>query len=216
METRLNFGGLVIAVIGFVLTRFTVTLAIYEDPLRFFLAGVVPLLLGLGLAAFGVALVVADVNQQLVRSTALWCVIGTSTMAALVVLTLLGSNAGGMPALPTIRSQTYLSNFLIGGALGGSLTGLYAARIRRQQSTLEAQANRLEVLHRILRHDVLNAVTVIRGYASMDNTDAPNATDIIQRRADGIERTIEEVRYLTWSATSGRVVLGGNRAQSHN
>lgn len=38
---RVNYSGLVVAGIGFFLTRFTVTLA-FEDPVRFYLAGVVP------------------------------------------------------------------------------------------------------------------------------------------------------------------------------
>jgi len=198
MGSRLNYSGFVIAAVGFVLTRFTVTLAIYEDPVRFYLAGVVPLALGLGLAAFGVALAVADVDRSLVRTTAVWCVVGTGTMLVLVALTLLGSTSGEMPAFETARSRTYLSNFLIGGSIGGTLTGLYASRNRRQRSELRDQANRLAVLNRKLRHEVLNALTAIRGYATVD--DDPDATAVVQQRSADIERTIEEVKYLTRSA----------------
>jgi signal transduction histidine kinase len=200
---RLNYSGLVIAGVGFFLTRFTVTLAIYEDPVRFYLAGVVPLLLGLGLAAFGVALVVADVDASLVRTTARWCVVGAGGMLVLVVLTLLGSTPGGVPGLDAVRSQTYLSNFLIGGSVGGTLTGLYASRNRRQHSELQQQANRLEVLNRMLRHEVLNSVNIIRGYATLDR-DTPDAREIIAGRSDDIEGTIEQVTYLTWSAKTSR------------
>ena len=101
--SRANYGGLVIAGLGFFLTRFTVTLAIYDDPVRFYLAGVVPLALGLGLAAFGVALTVADVESRLVRTTAVWCVVGTAGMLVLVVLTLLGSRVEILNALTAIR-----------------------------------------------------------------------------------------------------------------
>ena len=142
MGRRIHYSGFVVAGIGFFLTRFTVTLAIYESPLRFYLAGVVPLALGLGLAAFGVALAVADVEASLVRTTAVWCVVGFLTMLVLVVLTLLGST-GGMSNVEAIRSRTYLSNFLIGGSVGGTLTGLYAARNRQQRSELQQQTNRL-------------------------------------------------------------------------
>ena len=196
MAARANYGGLVIAGIGFFLTRFTVTLAVYDDPVRFYLAGVVPLALGLGLAAFGVALTVADVEAALVRTTARWCVVGVGTMFVLVVLTLLGSTAGD-PAFASTESRTYFANFLIGGAVGGTLTGLYAARTRRHRGELVRQAHRLEVLNRLLRHEVLNAVTVIRGYATLGVDDHPSAGAVIERRSDAIERTIEEVKYLT-------------------
>ena len=200
MGQHLNYSGLVIAGIGFFLTRFTVTLAIYDDPVRFYLAGVLPLALGLGLAVFGVALTVSDVEASLVRTTALWCVIGAGTMLVLVVLTLLGSAAGGATDLATIRSRAYLSNFLIGGSVGGTLTGLYASRNRRQRATLRRQTRRLKVLNRLLRHEVLNAVTVAKGYATSSGDDYPDAGSVIEDQLDAIQATIEEVKYLTRSA----------------
>jgi two-component system OmpR family sensor kinase len=200
MDLKIRYSGLVIAAIGFFLTRFTVTLAVFDSPLRFVFAGLVPLTLGLGLAAFGVALAVSDVDRGLVRTTATWCVIGAGTMLVLVVLTLVGATAGGMPDLVSLRSRTYLANFLIGGAVGGTLTGLYAGRNRRQQRDLRQQTNRLEVLNRLLRHEILNSLTAIRGYAALRGDDADRATEVIDRRTDDIESTIEEVKYLTRTA----------------
>jgi len=196
---RVNYSGLVIAGTGFLLTRFTVTLAVYDSPDRFYLAGVVPLVLGLGLAAFGVALAVADVEPSLVRTTAAWCVAGTGAMLVLLVLTLLGST-GGPPDFATVRSRAYLSNFLIGGSVGGTLTGLYASRSRRQRGELRHQANRLEVLNRLLRHEVLNALTAIRGYATLGDDGSREAGAVIEEYSTAIEGTIEEVKYLTRSA----------------
>jgi len=197
MGRRVNLGGLVIAGIGFFLTRFTVALAIFEEPARFYVAGVVPLALGLGLAAFGIALAVADVDPALVRTTAAWCAIGAGTMLVLAVLTLIGVTAGGGPEFDSARSRTYLSNFLIGGSVGGTLTGLYAARNRRQRGDLRHQKRRLQVLNRLLRHEVLNAVTVIRGYARTGPEGGPDAAAAIEEYAEEIEGTIEEVKHLT-------------------
>jgi signal transduction histidine kinase len=198
MARKVNYSGLVVAGVGFFLTRFTVTLAIYQDPVRFYIAGIIPLVLGLGLAAFGVALMVSDLEASFVRTTALWCVLGVGTMLVLVVLTLLGGTPDGLPDLAAVRSQTYLSNFLIGGGVGGTLTGLYASHNRRQRNELRQQANRLEVLNRLLRHEVLNALTAIRGYAGIDAGD--ESQEVIESKADAIERTIEQVKYLTRSA----------------
>lgn len=202
MGSHINYSGLLIAGIGFFLTRFTVTLAIYEDPFRFYLAGILPLVLGLGLAAFGVALAVGDVETTLVRTTALWCVIGAGTMLVLVLLTLLGSTPGGLPDLATVRSRTYLSNFLIGGSVGGTLTGLYAATNRRQRVELQQQANRLEVLNRLLRHEVLNAVTVIRGHTAR-GADGGESNGVIADYTDAIVETINEVKHLSKGPWTG-------------
>ncbi len=197
---RVNLSGLVIAGLGFFLTRFTVTLALYEDPIRFFLAGIIPLTLGLGLAAFGVALAVADIDAGRVRTVATWAVIGAGTMLVLALLTLFGSGGGEMPALATVRSRAYLSNFLIGGSVGGTLTGLYASRNRQHRNELQQQANRLEVLNRLLRHEVLNALTVIRGNATRAIDGESGAGQIIHRYTDDIEQTINQVKYLARSA----------------
>jgi two-component system OmpR family sensor kinase len=213
MGTRLNYSGFIVAGVGFFLTRFTVTLAIYDDPARFYMAGIVPLVLGLGLAAFGVALAVADFRASFVRTTALWCVLGVGMMSVLVILTLLGSTPDGMPDLATVRSQTYLSNFLIGGGVGGTLTGLYASHNRRQRSELRHQANRLEVLNRLLRHEVLNALTAIRGYAGFGGSEDSKA--VIESKADSIEQTIEEVKYLTENARRNEGSITSIDIESH-
>lgn len=86
----------------------------------------------LGLAAFGVALAIADVDAALVRTTARWCGIGAGARCVLVVLTLLGSTTG-LTELGTLRSRPYLVNFLIGGSVGSTITGLYAARTHRHR-----------------------------------------------------------------------------------
>jgi signal transduction histidine kinase len=200
MVRRVNLGGLVVAALGFFLTRFTVTLAVTDEPIRFVLAGLVPLALGLGLAAFGVALAVGDVDPALVRTTAKWCVLGTAAMFGLVVLTLLGETAGSMAELGRVQSRSSLANFLIGGAVGGTFTGLYAARNRRQRRDLRQQTNRLEVLNRLLRHEILNSVTAIRGYATLGEESGGRASEVIGRRSRDIERTIEQVKYLTRTA----------------
>ena len=91
MSTAATVYGLLIAAIGFFLTRFTVTLAAGDTTVGFLFAGIVPLVLGLSLAAFGVILAVGVYDVQFVRTIALWCLLGTGTMLVLVVLTLLGS-----------------------------------------------------------------------------------------------------------------------------
>ncbi|MFB6312208.1 MAG: histidine kinase, partial [Salinirussus sp.] len=197
MGRRINPSGLVIAGIGFFATRFTVELALYEaDPLRFYVAGILPLAVGLGLAAFGVALTILDVESDLVQTTAVWCVIGAASMFVFGVLTIYG-NVAGLMSIEGRVFRSSLSNFLIGGSVGGTLTGIYAARSRQHRRQLRQHANRLVVLNRLLRHEVLNAITAIRGYTALGDEYGEEARDVIRDRSGAIERTIEKVKYLT-------------------
>lgn len=160
-------GGIVVALVGFVLTRFTVAIAAAESPGHFLFSGVIPLALGLLLTAFGVFLAVSAYDRRFVWTIAAWCIIGTVTMALFVVLTILGTAQDMAVTLDVVREQAILSNFLIGGAIGGTLTGVYAGRNRQQRNDLRQQANRLEILNRILRDRVINAATAILGHADI-------------------------------------------------
>jgi signal transduction histidine kinase len=201
---RLSPAGLVVAALGFLLTRFTVTLAVADDPMQFVLAGVGPLVLGLGLSAFGIALTVGEFERPFVRSVALWCLVGTAGMFVLVVLTLVGNS--GMAAMASTQSQTYLSNFLIGGSVGGALTGVYAGRATRQQRDLQQQAARLDMVNRILRDRVLNALTVIRGRSEVargrEEVPAEETLGVISDRSDAVQTTVENMKHITGNGQS--------------
>ena len=209
MGRRVSPAGLIVALIGFGLTRFTVTFTVGEQPLRFAFAGVVPLTLGLTLSAFGVALTVGSFDRLYARTTALWTVIGTGAMFLLVVMTVMGSGVNDMGQLGVLRWQPALSNFLIGGAMGGALTGIYAAENRRQRSELEQQTDRLEILNRSLRDRVLNAVLVIDGQLGvLADRDDPELQDrvleTVQTQSGTIQRTVADVKHLARSAEGAK------------
>ena len=191
--------GLVVASLGFLLTRFTVTLAVSDGPTAFVFGGVVPLVLGLGLSAFGVALTVGEFERGFVRTVTLWCLAGTGAMFVLVLLTLVGN--GSMGPLSTGGSRTYLSNFLIGGGVGGALTGVYAGRSNRQRHELEQQAARLDLVNRILRDRVLNALTVIRGRVeiaeSREGIGRADVLSVVDDRSAGVQQVVENMKHIT-------------------
>lgn len=198
--------GLVVAAVGFLLTRSTVTFALTDDVWGFVFAGLVPLVLGLGLAALDVALAVGSFEPWYVRTSALWCCLGFLSMFVLVVLTVVGTRS--VSVLTAVRADPALSNVLI----GGTLTGMYAARTRRERRASRNRANRLVVLNRILHEEVINAVTVIRSRAELLADDAGDdtaaATAAIVDYADRITETIENVEYLTWTPDSDRERFG--------
>lgn len=194
-------GGIVVALVGFVLTRFTVAIAAAESPDHFLFSGVIPLALGLILTAFGVFLAVSTYDRHFVWTIAVWCVIGTVTMALFVVLTILGTAQDMALTLDVVREQAILSNFLIGGAIGGTLTGVYAGRNREQRRDLRQQANRLEILNRILRDRVINAATAIVGHAALLEEDhRPESVAVVDNKADSVIETVESVKLLSRTA----------------
>jgi len=203
-----SISGLVIALLGFGLTRFTVTLVAVESMGQFLFTGIIPLVMGLSLSAFGVILSVGAYDKRLVRTTAQWCVLGTATMAALALLTVLGTEPSMLTSTETIRDQAYLSTFLIGGAVGGTLTGLYASRSQRQQTDLRQQANRLVVLNRLLRDQVINSALAIKGHADVLETDYnENSVEVVGRQSDEIIDTVENVKYLSETADKTDLTL---------
>ena len=58
VRRRVALSGFAITGLGFLLARFTVTLAVADSPMEFVLAGVGPLVIGLALSAVGIALAV--------------------------------------------------------------------------------------------------------------------------------------------------------------
>lgn len=191
-SVRLKPTGLVVAAVGFLLTRFTVATSTRMDvALAPFLLGEIPfLVVGLGLATYGVVLTVGDDSPADVRTVTAWCLLGVAGVGLVIVLTATeGVLAGMNEPLPT----TYLLRVLLGGAVGGTLTGVYAARTRHQRLASAEKADRLTVLNRLLRHEVLNKLTVIRGYAELDHA---ASNERIRRNADRIDTVVQQVGTL--------------------
>ncbi|WP_410765979.1 ATP-binding protein [Haloferax sp. DFSO60] len=191
--------GFVIALIGFIATRYTVLESVEPSATlgQFVLGQGVFLTLGMGLTVFGMGLAVSSYDGRFVRTVAIWSVLGTVSMVAVLGFTFVGIGDGLM--LSELTRSALVANVLIAGAIGGVLTGIRAATTNKHRQELAAQADRLTVLNRILRHEVLNKVNVIRGYADLGTTDtAANASSlqVIQRNADRIDTSISELRAI--------------------
>jgi two-component system OmpR family sensor kinase len=202
---RVNASGLVVAAVGFGLTRFTVLDSLRPDvSLSAFLVGEAPVLVaGFGLTGVGLALTVSGTYRTAAPIIARWCLAGTAAMGLVVALTY--ASVGG-PSAPMTESRL-VANVLVGGAVGGTLTGARSASVRRHRREARRTADRLTVLNRILRHEVLNKVNVIQGYAAIGDDGERDAWDVIERSADTIGDAVEEVEYLTGSVTATPVAL---------
>ncbi len=190
-----RYGGLLVAGLGFLVTRIfvaeTVTLVGSAVVVA---ATLVPLLVGLALTVAGVALTVGAFTPAYVADVSKGCLIGTGAMTAVLVVTVAGT---GMVMLGgPFETQVLVANVLLGGAVGGIVNGHRKATLRSRREAVARGANRARFINRLLRHEVLNAATIIDGHAELlrgDASDRDRSADAIRRSASRIESTINGI-----------------------
>ena len=191
-----RYGGLGIAVVGFLITRLFVAETISAGlPLPFLLASLPPLVVGLGLTVFGVILTVGRFSPTYVRTVTVWCGLGIGGLAALLVATQLSTILRDGMMTTLLGSQLLVGNLLVGGAVVGVLIGDRSAANSRKRQEIRRTANRAAFVNRLLRHDVLNAAAIIEGHVGLlaETPDRPESISAIDDAAGRIKRTITEV-----------------------
>lgn len=203
-QWRVKFGGVVIAGIGFLITRLTVLPAIHLDVgLVQFLAGdLFPLALGLGIIVVGIGTTVSNLPRSYVNTLARWCVLGTLGMAVIAGIILLQVSLYlGAPSVQGVWASSIAANSLLGGAIGGLLIGIRSAENEQQRQELSQQTAQSTILNRLLRHEVLNKLSVIQGYTAQLSTERANndveAIQHIDHSATRMQEAIDDVGFLT-------------------
>ena len=203
--------GLTVASLGFLLTRSATAASTTAASTAFLLADLPFLVVGLSLSAFGVAIAVSEWGRTHGPTVARWCLFGTATTGAAVVLSLTGA---GIPMMLAEGATVGLAlDLVLTGAVGGTITGVQASRRRASGRETEERNTRLTLLNRILRHEVLNGLNVVRGYARLvgegadrsdsdgtaadGGTDAADAARTIERSADRINDAADELTRLS-------------------
>lgn len=111
---KLNLGGIVVAFLGFFLTRFTVSFVQVESSVVFVIGGLLPLVLGLLLSVFGITLAVGSFEDWYVNTIVQWTILGLSIITVLVVVTIYGS---GKEIANNLMFLRYFQMFLLEGVL---------------------------------------------------------------------------------------------------
>jgi len=207
-ELRIKPGGLFIALVAFVLTRTLLIGVVYTSPAKSTLAislQLVPLVVGLALVIYGVNLAVSTHARAYARTIATWFLVGS---VGIFVMVALGAVESSNP-VATLSSDIVVANAVLGGGVGGILVGIRSARDERRQRSLSRQSDQIVLLNRILRHEILNAITAIRGHAGLlhNGQSTGGSYDAISNGADRIERTIAQVGFLIRSLDETAVSL---------
>jgi signal transduction histidine kinase len=197
LSQRVRVGGLVVALSGFAITRLFVVEALQVDAaVPFLIAGVVPLVVGLALTVYGVALALGPFTSDYVNTVARWHVLGVGAMLVVFAITGLEGLLTGDGFRLGNDAPLLVANVLLGGAVGGTLTGVRSGRTVQQRREIRRSANQALLVNRLLKHEVINAATVVDGYASMledADGDREESVGAIRESVDRIKSTVEEV-----------------------
>ncbi|TKX84262.1 hypothetical protein EXE43_19880 [Halorubrum sp. SS5] len=195
--TRLlgGYGGQVVAALGFVITRLFVAETVMISGGAVATAATVgSLVVGLALTVAGVALAVGAFAPAYVADVSRGCLLGVGAMAAALAVTVAATGVDMVGA--AVGTQLLVANVLLAGAVGGMLNGHRKASLRRRRTTIMRGANRARFINRLLRHEVLNAATIIDGHAELlrgEDADRDRSVDAIRRGAARIESTVNGV-----------------------
>lgn len=201
--------GFVVAVVSFLLTRVVLADVVFGTSGRSALVAATrlfPLVLGLGVVAFGVGLAVSTRSRRYVRTVVFWYLLGSAWMLLLTGLAVIGT----ADPLAELRRSGVVATAVVGGGVGGLLMGVRSAANRRHRRTLDRRAEQTVLLNRLLRHEVLNALTAIRGYAGLlaDGEGDARSFEAVASNVERIEQTVDDVGFIVRTADGTRDALG--------
>ncbi|OYR44165.1 histidine kinase [Halorubrum sp. Eb13] len=197
--------GVVIAVVAFALTRGTVAdLLVTERGFVMEMSAVLVLAVGFGVVLYGINLAVSTRDRTYTRTVLGWFLGGAAAVGLVLGPLLIASSSGDATA-------TAAAVGIVGGG-AGLLVGIRGAETDRRQATVDRQIEQARLLNRILRHEVRNSVTILRGHSEIlfeereETADRSKTaiTDAIAR----IERAVDETRFLTVGTVDGGSALG--------
>ncbi|TKX73424.1 hypothetical protein EXE46_14390 [Halorubrum sp. GN11_10-6_MGM] len=206
-----RYGGPLVAGLGFVITRFFVAEAVVLSGGALAVAATIgSLVVGLGLTVTGVALAVGAFSPVDVADVSGGCLLGTGAMTAALAVTVAATGVDMVGA--AVGTQLLVANVLLAGAVGGMVNGYRKAFLRRRRAAITRSANRARFINRLLRHEVLNAATIIDGHADLLRDDGANrerSVGAIRRGAARIESTVNGVGTIADDRAADSLALDG-------
>ena len=128
---------------------------------------------------------------------AIWTMIGSMGIVSVVLVMNAHQMIGGFTVTPRVLAEEILLGGA-GGGIAGLLIGMETSRTMDQANRLSKQRNAFAFLNRLLRHNLLNALTVIQGKAIRLSDDVPDRynSDIraIRDRSESISDLATQIR----------------------
>lgn len=191
--------GVGVLLFGIYLLHILLHEAYLQGPLWMFLLGVVfILILTGGLVYSGYWLSKSSLSVEARWQVVLWMFAGVLVASALTFWPIFYQHIVGV----SVADPVFI--ILVSGGIGansGIVAGVAKARSARRASEVQQARDSLEFLNRMLRHNVLNGLQVIRGNAELlgERSQAELAAErarTIRQQADQIDNVIQNTRIL--------------------
>ncbi|WP_435064647.1 ATP-binding protein [Halobaculum sp. EA56] len=210
-QLALKPGGILVAAVGFALTRVVLADTVFGSGMRMSITAageVLPLALGLGAVLYGVNLAVSTRSRRYARTVASWFLLGAVGLAATVAVALSAAPGGvGGPA-----GGTVVASVVLAGGAGGVVVGVRSAEATRHREAVRRQTERATVLNRMLRHEIRNGLTAVRGHTELLLDGEESAPDrsraAVAAGLDRIERAVAETAFLVDDGSATGAALG--------
>lgn len=197
--------GVVIAVVAFALTRGTVAdLLVTDRGFAIETSAILVLAVGFGVVLYGINVAVSTRDRAYTRTILVWFVAGSAAVGLTLGPLIMASSPGDATAAAAAVG-------IVGGG-AGLLIGIRGAEADRRQATVDRQIEQARLLNRILRHEIRNSVTILRGHSDLlfegRKETAEQSKTAITDAVTRIERAVNETRFLTVGTVDGGSALG--------
>jgi signal transduction histidine kinase len=135
----------------------------------------------------------------------LWTVLGGIGIVSVIVVMNAHQMAEGAGATPGLLVEEIVLG-AAGGSLAGLLIGLGTAQSMRQADRVERQRDAFSFLNKLLRHDILNGLSIIQGKVTHIAEDAP---DDVQPDLQTIDDRSQSMAELTQNVSRMSRVIAG-------
>lgn len=189
---------------GFVLIAINHSLAEISTPIHFLLGGVFPILLGCGTIIGGLWVAQSNLAPTYVRRVLAWWLFAIAIAILLGVTITVYERSHGIILVDVIYVVT---NTMTAGSTGGLLIGYFDARRQYRADQLTMQREQLEILNRVVRHDIQNDMNVVTGWLDMLEPHVEESgTDALER----VQRTSEHILELAHNARDYVSIIVGD------
>lgn len=175
-----------------------------------------PYLLATGGVVAGIAVAVSDLRSAQVLVLIGWTVAGVAFASATAALTIAFELSLGVRMA---RATSVILNNVAGGLVVGLVVGGFHVQSRRRAAIIERQRDELELLNRIVSHDIRNDLNVALGMSELLESRATNGNERTHRRlrnslanavqlTENVEDTIEILDQSSEGLSRERIAVG--------